>query len=297
MKASLRALLTGLIDYAGQFPPAKLEMAEAVANYLRYREGEDAWMLGRFVCPAARLKELPEGVTLNCAAIGRGGDAAGFLAGVEADLREIMASAACVEVLEVKLPAELANHDLLAGVIDEILYPSVDAGVSVFLEPPTWEASQIETVVDVLAGYASPGPFGLKLRAGGLEPRAFPSSADLAHAIWYACREGVALKATAGLHHPLPRVDYDLGVRMHGFVNVFAAGVLARTRGLTEEFLRALLEDDEPAHFRPEEEALQWGDFEATTQQIIEAREWAVISFGSCSFDEPREDLRALGWM
>src|SRR5262245_52201803 len=110
MKASLRALLSGVIDYAGLFPPAKLPMTEAVANYLRYRESEEAWMLGRFVCPAARLKEIPEGVRLTVSATGRGGDSvASFPAGIEADLAEIRASSLSVEVLEAKLPAGALN--------------------------------------------------------------------------------------------------------------------------------------------------------------------------------------------
>src|SRR5688500_1293567 len=50
---SLRALLDGLIDYAGLFPPATLDMQAAVARYARYRAGERAWMLGRFVVPSS----------------------------------------------------------------------------------------------------------------------------------------------------------------------------------------------------------------------------------------------------
>ena len=46
MNASLRALLTGVVDYAGLFPPARLPLDEAIRNYARYRQGSDAWMLG-----------------------------------------------------------------------------------------------------------------------------------------------------------------------------------------------------------------------------------------------------------
>jgi hypothetical protein len=47
-------LLSELIDYAGLFPPAALDMASALRNYQAYREGEYAWMLGRFVVPGAQ---------------------------------------------------------------------------------------------------------------------------------------------------------------------------------------------------------------------------------------------------
>jgi hypothetical protein len=56
---SLRVLLANLIDYAGLFPPAALPMEEAVRNYARYREGEHAWMLGKFVVPRASADEVP----------------------------------------------------------------------------------------------------------------------------------------------------------------------------------------------------------------------------------------------
>ena len=61
---SAEALFTGLIDYAGLFPPAALSMADAVHNYDAYRRGEYAWMLGRFVVPVAKMSEVPAGFPL-----------------------------------------------------------------------------------------------------------------------------------------------------------------------------------------------------------------------------------------
>ena len=58
--ASLRTLLTEIVDYAGLFPPSELTMATAVQNYSNYLKAEHAWMLGRFVCPVARLEEFGE---------------------------------------------------------------------------------------------------------------------------------------------------------------------------------------------------------------------------------------------
>ena len=53
-------LVTGLFDYAGLFPPARLPMQPVVENYARYAIGEHAWMLGRLACPVSRLDELTE---------------------------------------------------------------------------------------------------------------------------------------------------------------------------------------------------------------------------------------------
>ncbi len=52
------ALLEGLIDYAGLFPPASLDMQTAVRNYAAYQLSDEAWMLGRFIVPAQRLMEF-----------------------------------------------------------------------------------------------------------------------------------------------------------------------------------------------------------------------------------------------
>lgn len=57
-KASVRALLTEIIDYAGLFPPAQLSMPEAVANYAAYKNNRYKWILGRFVVPVERLEEF-----------------------------------------------------------------------------------------------------------------------------------------------------------------------------------------------------------------------------------------------
>ena len=54
----MRSLLADLIDYAGLFPPAKLDMGPAVETYNRCKMGEHEWMLGRFVVPLARIAEF-----------------------------------------------------------------------------------------------------------------------------------------------------------------------------------------------------------------------------------------------
>ena len=59
-KESVRTLLSGIIDYAGLFPPSMVSMRQAVANFSAYKSGENSWMLGRFVLPVARLGEFLE---------------------------------------------------------------------------------------------------------------------------------------------------------------------------------------------------------------------------------------------
>ena len=49
MHASLRILMEGLIDYAGLFPPASLDMPTAVRNYAAYRKSP---VNGDHECPS-----------------------------------------------------------------------------------------------------------------------------------------------------------------------------------------------------------------------------------------------------
>ena len=58
MTESLRILMTGLIDYAGLFPPAALSMNTSVRNFDDYRRSQHAWILNRFVVPVVRLEEF-----------------------------------------------------------------------------------------------------------------------------------------------------------------------------------------------------------------------------------------------
>ena len=110
------------------------------------------------------------------------------------------------------------------------------------------------------------------------------------------CRDAhVPLKFTAGLHHPLRRYDPAVRTHMHGFINVFGAGVLAYVPGLEHHDILAILEEEDPRGFSFTDEFFGWNDAEATVSEIAGARRRRVISFGSCSFDEPVEELTRLG--
>jgi hypothetical protein len=58
MLHTTRTLLSEIVDYAGLFPPAKLDMGVAARNYAAYLAGPHAWMLGRFIVPVTRLEEF-----------------------------------------------------------------------------------------------------------------------------------------------------------------------------------------------------------------------------------------------
>ena len=117
-----------------------------------------------------------------------------------------------------------------------------------------------------------------KVRCGPTVP-----TVDELGAVIRACRSAtVPFKATAGLHHAV-RQDGQ-----HGFLNVLTAAIFG-----DEE--TALAEDDADA-FRLGGDAFRWRDRAASTMEVERGRE-LFVAFGSCSFSEPVDDLRALGFL
>src|SRR5262249_46979144 len=155
------------------------------------------------------------------------------------------AAAVGFDMLELKLPGDvLADRVACRQLLADVRQVVSQSEVEVFFEVPTADPEGLAGVVAELGRANLPWGGGLKVRCGGPEASAFPPSEQLAHALLTCVRRGVPFKATAGLHHPFPRFDPTTQARMHGFVNLFAAGVLASVRELEAEVVRAVLDDD-----------------------------------------------------
>jgi hypothetical protein len=82
---------------------------------------------------------------------------------------------------------------------------------------------------------------------------------------------------------------------MHGFVNLFVAAALVRARKVEPGVTAAILEDGDARHFVLGEESAGWKNIQVGVAQLAECREAFALSYGSCSFEEPGEELRGLG--
>jgi hypothetical protein len=71
------------------------------------------------------------------------------------------------------------------------------------------------------------------------------------------------------------------------------AAVLGAEHEWDEQQTSEMLEDENATSFLFSDDSFAWREWKIATDRIKTRRE-LVISFGSCSFDEPREDLRAL---
>ena len=291
-------MLEGCIDYAGLFPPAGLDMESSVRNYAHYSCDELGWALGRFILPVSLLEEFNFSVNDS----GPGEDTTetwrlSILAGEDLEdtidrvgrfnkwheeRREI--AAAIIDTIEVKTPTT-ETIGRAAGVIPD--------SMTLFCEVPVnLELDELLTEVVRVGGCA-------KVRTGGVLPELIPSVTEVAGFLAACRRSVVPFKATAGLHHPIRSersLTYEPGSPkgvMHGFINVLLAAAFSYN-GVEEGVIVDLLSEESPDTFRFEENTISWREHRMTTEALAKARTEFAISFGSCAFDEPFEDLKGL---
>ena len=298
---ALQSLLTGLIDYAGLFPPAGLAMDAAVRNYGSYVDSEHAWILGRFIVPAARLEEYAAAVrsadidasawSLSVLATAADADViARFNAGADESGAGGSGSdgLGSIDTLEIKAASAREMQDAAQA---------FGGNYELYFETPPEKWHSLLQATAVAKGRA-------KIRTGGEVPGAIPEESRVLEFLRIASERRIAFKATAGLHHPLramQRLTYKADspqAVMHGFLNVFcAAALLWHEPEQRQEAAWMLSERDADAITM--NEAMTWHNSGVmlTAEQIHEARERFCIGFGSCSFTEPIEDLRKLGWL
>ena len=291
--SAIRTLLQGSIDYAGLFPPAELDMRTALENYARYSSGPSSWALGRFIVPVSRLDEL--GRTLS--AIGRRAIeppwrfAALIGANMEADAHAIdefnhrhLSGGATIDSVEVK-----ASSEADIGEIAEIVPSTLQTYIEVPVDP-----DPSDLISSIRQGRAR-----AKVRTGGVTQDAFPRAADLLRFIRVTSDYSVPFKATAGLHHsvrgtyPLTYDDKSPGGRMFGFLNLMLAVAFLRS-GMNESEVIRVLEEENSSAFQADDSGISWRDRRVDIETLNDTRRLGMVSFGSCSFTEPIEDLQSL---
>ncbi|MCW1970743.1 MAG: hypothetical protein KIH69_021745 [Anaerolineae bacterium] len=286
MQKSLRILLTELVDYAGLFPPAGLDMPTAVRNYADYLAGEQAWALGRFVLPMAQLPAFAAAWTQLPAQAQRPCALSVLSSTPVADLPKIAAhNAADLQTAHIDCIEAKANT---VGEIAALAQACAGSGLAVFVEIPL-----VPDPTPLIAALAEHG-LSAKMRTGGVVQAAFPAPNDV---LWFmqGCIErNVLFKATAGLHHPI-RGDYRLTYEpncaagtMYGYVNVFlAAAMLAQDPDAYAPVAAAVLLDEDATAFRFAEGGVTWRGNFVSCEQLASLRQHIARSFGSCSFTEP----------
>lgn len=313
---SAQTLAQGLVDYAGLFPPAKLDMSPAVENYARYLRGPFAPALGRLICPVARLAELSK----QAAMLMPGTFATSGYREMAGDGEPWRISAI------VPHPSQTPLEDSLEHIrAFNHRHESEDAGLALVdaIETPVKDVHEIDALLDIvpeqlsiavevpvltapggdirgyIAALAGTGA-AAKIRCGAVAQDGFPSARQIVD-FMDACRTAaVPFKATAGLHHALPgeyRLTYEQGPpmgHMHGFVNTFIAAILIGARAIDADQAEALMGDADPKNFVLTNDAAGWKAHTVPVATAAEQRSRFALSYGSCSFDEPTEELAML---
>jgi hypothetical protein len=315
LSLALQVFMQGLVDYAGLFPPAALSVPDAVAEYADHRTSAESWMLGRFIATADKLpaiaREAAPHLVRNqvwpvSAIVGDRESSQAALAALPSqgkNVAGVVSAGLKVEVLETPMPADVNSGEDAAAFLDVLgagLVAAELADCELFIEvKPGSRLPEILTAIAVFAaervsrGHSS-SRVGAKLRTGGLVAGAFPACEDIASVIAGCRQEHLALKFTAGLHHPIRHHNDDIGVMMHGFLNVFGAGLLAHTHNLSVPEITTILAETEATAFGFDETGFAWRHLKAEISTIRNLRSRSLCGFGSCSFSEPRDDLFGL---
>lgn len=311
---ALVPLLDGLFDYAGLFPPAALNMDAAVDEYLEHKRGPERSMVGPFVVPAARLTDMQRAFEAHSAG---------------AEFTLLPRPAETAELLEedfsaAKLLEEQSGQSFRCVAVESrIPFPSLDTaqyasrvrialnetGLTpdrVFLEIPRDAdfETRLAPYFEALGNMNGPPLFAGKLRCGGPAAKDHPSSRDVAQFILAGIRAGTPFKFTAGLHHPFRHLFTDVStgtdIAMHGFVNVmFATAVAAswheadassHTSGLSG-VMEEILDEYAPESFRCIDDEIRWKEIRILPGAFRHVRSELALGIGSCSINEPLEDL------
>lgn len=292
--STLRTLVSGIVDYAGLFPPAALEMRSAVANYADYRTSDERWMLGRFVVPVARLGEWETSVDmLPPAAIAAwsGARLSALLSG------EFALEAHQISEFNARAPfgVSIDVAEGRASMPDTVLAMSAAMPDDVMLY---CELPHRDDPAELLQAVKS-AHVRAKIRTGGTTPDAFPPPSEIVRFLRRCTEIGVTAKATAGLHHPL-RGDYRLTYApdaahgmMYGYLNVFLAAAAIRA-GVSDVVATTILQLTDATAITVTADDLSVAGFELPASMLAEMRADGVVAFGSCSFREPVDELQQL---
>jgi hypothetical protein len=293
VKESVRVLLSGIVDYAGLFPPAALSMPEAVINYATYKNSNYKWMLGRFILPVSRLDEFMESAADF---IGRDEDA--WKLSVLAS-EDVYQTARLIEEFNAQNAPRVIIDAIEAKADDaaqiERIAEAIPPAIQTYFEIPIGSELAELAVNLALKGKRA------KIRTGGTLPEQFPPVNMIVRFIRTCMAANIAFKATAGLHHPLrcfKPLTYDANAPegvMNGFLNLFLAAGFARA-GFKPSILEEILRDEFAGNFEFDEGGVLWRqEYFLNTTQLKFLRERNIISFGSCSFEEPIADLQEIG--
>lgn len=304
-------MFSGIIDYAGTFPPAALSLSESLKCNLAYKKkATHPWLWSKVALNLSDLKNINSQTLFECGYDGHpliatilgtpftGKTASDLIKHIEWDLREIEhckkrafhSSARQIFVsYEMKLPPMLEISGLMAPILNRFselseLEPffEVEWGdsfeknfLTLLHDLSAWKEDNDETELTP----------GVKVRTGG---KYVPTSLELAKTVLSTTHHRLRFKATQGLHHAVTNASG------FGFANLFIALNLSQAYGEMEfglEAIKSCLEEKNGKAFQFFENLFKYKTFELNNEDIEKSRRVHSATFGSCSLDEPDQFL------
>lgn len=293
MIPAAQALVRGLIDYAGLFPPAGLSMQETVQRFADYQHRSDQWALARLVVPTARLAEFE----LALGALGAN-DRAGARWPIAAlASNDLAADRAAISAFNGRNSGgpQVESFELRVASVADIDSAGERLGgdLEVYCELPL--SADLPSLVAATRRIGARA----KIRMGGVKPVDFPAPEAVLAFLTSCAAERLACKATAGLHHPVrgpAPLTYEPGsgrTTMYGYINlILAAAVLWHHRPEAEAY--ELLRLPERSKLTIDEQGIAWAGIKVSAGEIETTRRHFMMAIGSCSFTEPMDELAPL---
>ncbi len=298
---SLVQLLDHPIDYAGIFPPANLTITEALNEYLRLLESDEAWLVDRFIVDVPNLPALARALgdkgyaqaddhALIATVIGTPiTELSGAKTSIQDDLK-VMQDHDLVPITAYELKIEGNRAEAIAKILSKLDLEAMD--MDIYLELP-WGEDMDEQMSDIASVNEA---LRFKARMGGVKRDAFPGTSQVAGFIAACSGLDMGFKFTAGLHQPLRYLDAEMNVHHHGFLNVMVAAALAIGQDLSRTEIEEILVIQDGSLFKLTEGEIRVHQHVLSLDDI--SLFWNYFGgFGSCNVEEPVEGLMELGYL
>ncbi len=321
MDKSLQQLLSSLINYSGLYPPAGLNLREALRGYVDFSHSKYSWMLSNFVIP---FNELPLLATFADRKHQLKGPLSLCITGPESETlfdfknavihieKEIQAAHSGypgevrTNILELTFPrgsVERMNPEELVKSLEAVVSSTAESRLlphRVFFGVPGqgYDAQTTKKIIKVIAVHNKSILkrkienylfSGLKIECGGPNP---PSAKYLADILLYARDANVAVKFSGTENTPYPSFDYSRQHSVHGFLNLLIASMLAYTQDLNLEETIQVIEDKTSNNFEFKDGYLLWRELAAPIMEVKMLRMLSITSFNFTSFAAPIEGLK-----
>lgn len=319
MNFALQILCHRLFDYAGLFPPAKLDLNSALQYYLDYQIHKYHDMLGKFVLPANKCREtdffLSQNKTLSVVPfsvlLSQAKNLNAFFDVLQEDYNNLCVLAkndnCIISSFEFSLPSDCFHeHENLFSVFDKIQkqflsLKNLSKQTAFFCEIPFLPHEEMNLILFKIKQFneIKQNKISIKIRTGGITPQSIPTIETLTNTFLLLAKHSLSFKVTAGLHVPVPNFNQTVNAQMHGFLNVIFSSFFAffydlyfqKSSCSIKQTIAALLQSIDYSNCRIQNEGVSVfiNDKEMffSNKTISVFRENYFKGIGTCDFFEP----------